>query len=50
MGHRFSEYARRRAARHNPYGSEDADNMVGYISLAVILWIVVTGVLERIVQ
>ena len=47
---RFSEYARRRAARHNPYSNEDADHLVGVLSLVVVLWFVVTGLIERVVS
>lgn len=36
--------------RHYPYANEDADHLVGVLSLVVVLWVVVTGLIERIVQ
>ena len=47
---RFSDYARRRKFAQYRNGNEDADHMVGVISLIVLLWFVVTGLIERIVQ
>ena len=47
---RFSEYARRRKMSSYSNANEDADNFVGYISVVVLLWVVVTGLIERIVS
>lgn len=50
MGSRFSDYARRRKFAQYRNGNEDADTVVGYISVVILLWVVVTGLIERAVS